>query len=76
MNKEKVLHPTDQELIQQFPKQPWREPLQVTNITRGQVRLVCRFCAARHGLRGSELTEKGFRTLKLFQKHLEEEHPL
>lgn len=67
---------TDQELERAYPRANFRQPLQVTNVTRGQVRLFCLSCLTRRGgLMGHEVAELGFRTRKQWEEHISWLHP-
>lgn len=55
-----------------FPSIPWRTPLTVYR--SGVMRLCCRFCIAKFGLKASELETVGFKTEEDLTKHLNEAH--
>jgi hypothetical protein len=45
----------DSALERSYPFIKWREPITMSLLGDGSVRYACRFCIARHGLRGWEI---------------------
>ncbi len=66
---------TDHELETKYPEIPWRKPLLVIRSDGQGQGHVCRFCVARYGLKGWELTEKVLLTEAEVVQHLEDHHP-
>lgn len=64
------------ELRHRFPEIPWDQPVRVTVIGYGPGRWVCRYCIARHGLRGEEIDQLpwAYETRAAALDHIEGEH--
>jgi len=49
---------TDAELEMVFPSVPWRDPIRISDLD-GNFAFACRFCIARHGIRGCDIPSLG-----------------
>lgn len=63
---------TDAQWEAKLPGIAWREPLPIE--TDGERGLGCKFCLARHGLKGSEVATLP-KTRADFDKHMRDHHP-
>jgi hypothetical protein len=61
---------TDAGLEMFFPSVPWRDPIRISDLN-GNFGFACRFCIARHGIRGCDIS-MGAREVR---RHIREHHP-
>jgi len=64
---------TDAELEHYAPWIAWREPMKIERISDRRVGYACRYCVAKHGLKGSDI-ESLPKTRKEAEQHIREKH--
>ena len=64
---------TDAELEMHFPSVPWRDPIRISDFD-GSFAFACRFCIARHGIRGCDIPSLSM-SAKEVRRHIGEHHP-
>src|SRR5262249_15959870 len=64
---------TDAELEMLFPSVPWRDPIRINDLG-GDFGFACRFCIARHGIRGCDIPSLSMSAREV-RRHIREHHP-
>ena len=64
---------TDAELEMVFPSVPWRDPIRISDLD-GNFAFACRFCIARHGIRGCDIPSLSMSAREV-RRHIREHHP-
>jgi hypothetical protein len=64
---------TDAELEMHFPSVPWRDPIRISDFD-GNFAFACRFCIARHGIRGCDTPSLSMSAREV-RRHIGEHHP-
>jgi hypothetical protein len=64
---------TDAELEMLFPSVPWRDPIRVRDFN-GNFAFACRFCIARHDIRGCDIPSLSMSAREV-RRHIREHHP-
>src|SRR5262249_19569245 len=64
---------TDAELEMRFPSVPWRDPIRISAFD-GNFGFACRFCIARHGIRGCDIPSLSMSAREV-RRHIGEHHP-
>ena len=64
---------TDAELEMHFPSVPWRDPIRISDFD-GNFGFACRFCIARHGIRGCDIPSLSMSAREV-RRHIGEHHP-
>ena len=64
---------TDAELVMRFPSVPWRDPVRISDFD-GNFGFACRFCIARHGIRGCDIPSLSMSAREV-RRHIGELHP-
>ena len=64
---------TDAELEMVFPSVPWRDPIRISDLD-GNFAFACRFCIARHGIRGCDTPSLSMSAREV-RRHIREHHP-
>ena len=64
---------TDAELEMRFPSVPWRDPIRISDLD-GNFAFACRFCIARHGIRGCDIPSLSMGAREV-RRHIREHHP-
>jgi len=64
---------TDAELEILFPSVPWRDPIRISDFD-GNFAFACRFCIARHGIRGGDIPSLSMSAREV-RRHIREHHP-
>jgi len=64
---------THAELERLFPSVPWRDPIRISDFD-GNFGFACRFCIARHGIRGCDIPSLSM-SAKEIRRHFREHHP-
>ena len=64
---------TDAELEMLFPSVPWRDPIRISDFD-GDFGFACRFCIARHGIRGCDIPSLSMGAREV-RRHIREHHP-
>ena len=64
---------TDAELEMLFPSVPWRDPIRVSELS-GDFGFACRFCIARHGIKGCDIPSLSMSAREV-RRHIREHHP-
>jgi hypothetical protein len=64
---------TDAELEMLFPSVPWRDPIRISDFD-GNFGFGCRFCIARHGIRGCDIPSLSMSAREV-RRHIGEHHP-
>src|SRR5262249_48288169 len=65
--------PTDAELEMLFPSVPWRDPIRISDFS-GNFGFACRFCIARHGIRGCDVPSLSMSAREV-RRHIRQHHP-
>jgi hypothetical protein len=64
---------TDAELEKLFQSVPWRDPIRISDFD-GNFGFACRFCIARHGIRGCDVPSLSMSAREV-RRHIREHHP-